>query len=402
MYVLILTTIALLVIWLLENARHQKNLKSIPIRIHVNGTRGKSSVTRLIAAGLRAGKLKTLAKTTGTLPRIIDENGLEIPVKRPHMVNIIEQLKIIDFMRQRNPDAIVMECMAVMPEYQYVCERHMLRSTVGVITNTRLDHIREMGPTLENVTLSLCNTLPPGKIAFVSERPMLPVIQEAAKKTNTTIVSTHHHEVTSEEMAGFDYLEHPDNVTLALEVCKHLNIDRQTALEGMHKAFPDVGAMKIFRFRKNGRRMYFINALAANDPDSTYEIWQRVEEMFHDRVQLIVMLNSRADRFERSVQLLEMLQKIPFDQIALTGQKQEQVISNAVRMNIPRQKLLPMNNKSPEEIYENLKGISAPAGLTIIYAIGNMGQGGLEIADYYRMRYKKFKIKQEELEVSET
>ena len=42
-----------------EYAYHLKNLRSIPIRIHVNGTRGKSSVTRLIAAGLREGGAQT-------------------------------------------------------------------------------------------------------------------------------------------------------------------------------------------------------------------------------------------------------------------------------------------------------------------------------------------------------
>ena len=34
----------------LESARHRRRLDQIPIRIHVNGTRGKSSVARLIAA----------------------------------------------------------------------------------------------------------------------------------------------------------------------------------------------------------------------------------------------------------------------------------------------------------------------------------------------------------------
>ena len=401
MYVIILTFLVMLMIWVLENARHQRNLKSISIRIHVNGTRGKSSVTRLIAAGLRAGNIKTLAKTTGTLPRIIDENGLEIPVKRPHMVNIIEQLKIVDFMRQRSPKAIVMECMAVMPEYQYICERHMVRSTVGVITNTRFDHIREMGPSIENIALSLCNTLPPKGIAFTSEQKMLPLMQKAADKLKTKLVCVKDEQVSPEDMSGFDYLEHPDNVRLALSVCMHVGIDRETALKGMHNAFPDVGAMKIFRFRKNGRRMYFVNALAANDPDSTYEIWQRVDQMFHDRVQVIILLNTRADRYERTVQLLEMCKKIPFDQIALTGQKQEAVINDAIRLRITRENLIPLNNKQPEEIYETLKAKTALTGLTIIYAIGNMGQGGLEIADYYRNRYKKFRKENQFLEVSE-
>ena len=47
---------------ILESLWHQRFLHSIPLRIHVNGTRGKSGVTRLIAAGLRAGGLRTCAR----------------------------------------------------------------------------------------------------------------------------------------------------------------------------------------------------------------------------------------------------------------------------------------------------------------------------------------------------
>ena len=42
-----------------EAAAHRRRLKQIPIRIHVNGTRGKSSVARLIAAGMRSGGIRT-------------------------------------------------------------------------------------------------------------------------------------------------------------------------------------------------------------------------------------------------------------------------------------------------------------------------------------------------------
>lgn len=47
---------------IIENIIHNISIKSIPIRIHVNGTRGKSSVARLIAAGVRAGGYTTVAK----------------------------------------------------------------------------------------------------------------------------------------------------------------------------------------------------------------------------------------------------------------------------------------------------------------------------------------------------
>ena len=48
--------------------RHERNLERIPVRVHVNGLRGKSSVTRLIADALRAGGRRIFAKTTGRHP----------------------------------------------------------------------------------------------------------------------------------------------------------------------------------------------------------------------------------------------------------------------------------------------------------------------------------------------
>ena len=79
---------------LIEFYFHNLTLAQLPIRIHINGSRGKSSVTRLIAAGLRAGGLKTLAKTTGTAPRIIDENGKDKVIHRLRSASIGEQVRL--------------------------------------------------------------------------------------------------------------------------------------------------------------------------------------------------------------------------------------------------------------------------------------------------------------------
>ena len=66
----------LIIIGLFEFKFHQISLSEIPkgYRHHVQG---KSSVTRLIAAGLRAGGKRTFAKTTGTAPRVIDSEGID-------------------------------------------------------------------------------------------------------------------------------------------------------------------------------------------------------------------------------------------------------------------------------------------------------------------------------------
>ncbi|SVE41914.1 uncharacterized protein METZ01_LOCUS494768, partial [marine metagenome] len=153
---------------LIESYFHRIALSQLPIRMHVNGSRGKSSVTRLIAAGLRAGGLKTLAKTTGTAPRIIDEKGKDRVIHRLRSASIGEQVRLLRNFAKEKPDAVVVECMAVDPQYQWVSEHKMLQSTINVITNVRPDHQDEMGFTLKDNAMSLSNTIPfDGKLVTV-------------------------------------------------------------------------------------------------------------------------------------------------------------------------------------------------------------------------------------------
>src|SRR5512134_2019926 len=116
---------------LLEAFFHRRNLRRIPVRIHVNGTRGKSSVTRLIAAGLREAGIVTCAKTTGTLPRMILPDGSEYPVFRPSSPNIIEQVRIVSTAAAYRAQALVLECMALQPHLQSLSEFKMVRATHG-------------------------------------------------------------------------------------------------------------------------------------------------------------------------------------------------------------------------------------------------------------------------------
>src|SRR3989442_1283603 len=82
MVTLALVVVALVVVFGAEFYWYRQSRGKIAIRIHVNGIRGKSSVVRLIAAGLRQGGIRTWAKVTGTLPRLVDENGNDVPIVR--------------------------------------------------------------------------------------------------------------------------------------------------------------------------------------------------------------------------------------------------------------------------------------------------------------------------------
>ena len=219
MYVLIIATLILIGNWALEYYRHLRYVNAIPIRIHVNGTRGKSSLTRLISAGLRAGGLVTVGKTTGTLPRSLLPDGKEASIVRLMGANIIEQKYIFRYAASMKPDAIVIECMAVNPAYQWITERKFVRSTIGVITNARPDHLDLMGSTVQSVAMCLSNTLPAKGVAFTAEDEQFHILKRVAKQRHTKLHKIRPHDVTDEEMAEFSYIEHKDNVQLALAVC---------------------------------------------------------------------------------------------------------------------------------------------------------------------------------------
>ena len=291
---------------LVESHFHRLSLAQLPIRIHVNGSRGKSSVTRLIAAGLRAGGLKTLAKTTGTAPRIIDEKGKDRIIHRLRDASIGEQVRLLRNFAKKKPDAVVLECMAVNPQYQWVAEQNMIQSTVSVITNVRPDHLDEMGYTLQDNAMSLSNTIPFNGKFVTSEKEMDSVLEQVSEKRNTEFNQVETDEVTPEYMGRFPYLEHKDNVALALKVCELSGVEKKTAMEGMLKTQPDPGATIIWELNCNGTPNYFVNVFAANDPTSTLDIWNQLQGKIHNSPTCI-FLNTRDDRRYRTNQLLSLI-----------------------------------------------------------------------------------------------
>ena len=133
-----------------------------------------------------------------------------------------------------------------------------------------------MGPTENDVALALAGTVPIGGKLFTAEVNRLAVFRTATADRESTLISVGPEEaaaVTDEEMEQFQYVEHKENVALALRVCTDLGIERNLALAGMWKAPADPGVMTVSHISFFGRDIYFVNAFAANDPQSTEQIW---------------------------------------------------------------------------------------------------------------------------------
>lgn len=371
----------------IEYFLHQKRIYSISIRIHVNGTRGKSSVTRLIGAALSEAGIKTITKVTGTYPRLILDDGTETIIFRKAGANILEQLSIIKLAAERKVQAIVMECMALEPQYQEITETKMIHATAGIITNVRLDHVEIMGYSLPEIALALSKTIPAGQHLFTAEKEMYPLLKKAAEKKKTIIHSIDIEEITQDEMKGFKYIEHRDNVALALALCIHLGISKETALKGMYKAIPDAGVLNVHRIELQDKKINFYNAFAANDPQSTLMILNRLRNENRFTGTRIIILNTRPDRIDRAKQLSEMTGKYLsdfLDYLILIGNPTDMVESLSVASGVHQNKILNLGMTDPDNVFDAV--LSCTENESSVVAIGNMGGMGANVAQLFEQR----------------
>ena len=218
----------LIIIGLFEFKFHQLSLSGIPVRIHVNGTRGKSSVTRLIAAGLRAGGKRTFAKTTGTAPRVIDSEGIDRIIHRLRKPSIGEQVRLLKYFSDEKPDIVVMECMAVQPQYQWISEHQMVKADIGVITNARPDHLDEMGPTEVDVVKSLCNSIPVNGTLVTAENKHKNIIKKVTLNNDSKFISSNEYSLPEH------YIKNLNETHYHRTYCQFLSIRMMVLLDNQY------------------------------------------------------------------------------------------------------------------------------------------------------------------------
>jgi poly-gamma-glutamate synthase PgsB/CapB len=308
-------------------------LKDFDHRIHVNGIRGKSSVTRLIAAALREGKVKTLGKTTGTAARILVNHRKDISISRKE-ADIVEQKRILDSYRDAGYKAVVFECMAINPIYQNYLESKIMHSTIGVITNIREDHMDMLGETLPDIARSLSATIPMNGHLVTAEtnEELLAILENECKKRNTVLHAVGNMKIGEKHMTKFKHFEYKANVAIALKVAQLVGIKRATALAGMHKALPDPGAFILKQVKRRNKTFHWANLFAINDRESFVLTSQTLCNKVGSHTKKAVILNNRHDRPERVGQFVDIaVNSVKADYIFTFGDYEHKVVKEVQR-----------------------------------------------------------------------
>lgn len=275
--------------------------EKIPVRICVTGTRGKSSVARLIGAGLRENGWRTVVKTTGSKSVIIDPKGNEKPVPRHGPPSVLEQRSVLKLASKWQVKALVVETMSIKPENLLVEIQNIFSPNYVVVTNIRPDHVEDLGPDAQALGAILARSIPSRATVFVSEQERMEELTALLRRRGVNVIQVHTR--SNDAVPLSTYIEWKANLALAIAVCQALGMEKSAALKGMERSNPDFGALKIWHVRHpkdSSKRWYLVSAFAANDPISTGEVLERIQGQWSSEI--VGILNLRADRADRSQQ----------------------------------------------------------------------------------------------------
>lgn len=380
--------ILLLFYFLGERILLRVKIGRIPLRICVTGTRGKSTVTRLIASSLREAGFQVLAKTTGSRPVIIFPDGEEREIERRGLPSILEGKRILKLASKLKAQAFVAEMMSIQPECSFVESRQLLAPQILVITNVRLDHLDLMGSTKEEIAQSLSASIPPQGKVFVPQEEYFSVFEEAAQKIKAKIIPVKRpsdEDSLALKAAFADEFE--ENVRLALAVTQFLGIKKEVVFRGMAKARPDFGSLKIFvtPVGLTPCPWYLVSAFAANDPESTARVLSKLKERISFAGKRIIgILNFREDRGDRTGQWIKAFEDgffHDFQRLVFIGAHSQAICRKKKFKFSPQIEVSAISAKNPKKIMERLSAMEREE--VILIGMGNMGGLGRALLEYW-------------------
>jgi poly-gamma-glutamate synthase PgsB/CapB len=371
-------------------------LKKIPLKIAVTGTRGKSSITRTLASILRNNGLVVLAKTTGTEAMYILPDGNELPVKRLGKTSIIEQKKLVRKAVKLKADCLVTELMSIQPECHYTETHRLLKPDLVILSNLRPDHIHLQGETPEEISECYIHDIYPGSTVVLHEEDITSILRAALQKNKVKILTDKNDLAKNLKISGVAAQQQfTENLDLVCTAAMHLKVDQETIQKGVEKAQLDKGKLEIFTLEQDNKTLFFINSFAANDPVSTYQVIQKVTGMINrDNIHPIGLLSLRSDRGERSHQWLKWFMQnglSPLQKIYLVGAHKR-----IIGKKLPDTEII--HSGRPDEIMNHIIH-QCPDG-SVVFGMGNFhGVGKKMVAYWEKTVNKSYQMKRANIDI---
>ena len=374
---LILVTLPLLV----EYVRLKRWREAVPVRIHVHGTRGKTSTTRMLAAILRQRGHRVLAKTTGDAPEYILPDGSVQPVRRWAPARIQEHVNVLRMAARLRADIVVVEGMALQPETVFQSEQ-ILRATHAIITNVRPDHLETMSAGRRGVLRTLSLMLPKRGTLYTPLEAGATILRARAEKAGIPclIVPT----PSAWNQSG----------ALAAAVAAGMEDGRSTTDVG-DDHLDDAATSRLCADREptrtvttRGVAIRFYDFLSANDVVSARLLWHLRAAQCGDDCLRVALLATRADRPLRTRAFMDWLcGESGFDLVVPAGDHAWYAVLHGARTaRQERRRLLAVANPwtRPGHVLERLCGLARQRGCRklVVVGLGNAHGFGMHWRTY--------------------
>lgn len=381
----LLACAAALALLALERIRLHHSRSVVSLVVAVTGTRGKSTVTRMLASVLRQGGTRVLAKTTGSEAVIIMPDGSERPVLRRGHPSIIEQKRLIHEGATSGVDAIVAEVMSIHAENHWVEGNQLLRPDLVVVTNFRVDHTGAMGSSPVEVESVIRHGIPPGARVVIPEKECTATFRSSIAAQRGEVISVPRGLgkcLEGERSSATDFGEHLD---LVAAVARLLGVSDTDTRRGVRAARGDIGTFRAWRYRDEcSRECIAVNAFAVNDPESTLLVHDKVMLALNAcRESCIGIMNLREDRGDRTVHWAEVLERGALDRFeslwvhglhapALVRRLSGAQASTRVRV---------VRERDPAEVMRTV--VATASGGDTVFGFGNIRGLGESLARYW-------------------
>ena len=289
---------------------HLKRLSDkVELRILVNGTRGKSSTARMLIAALNGCGIRTSGKTTGSEARFIFPDLTEEPVPRKRGIRMVrEHTLLFEKAVKNNSQAIVCECMAIREESQRLIGETLVRPSITIITNARVDHVDQMGDTEESTAEVLCKCIGPSKDVYTADKTVADCLK--TKSSVNIHLAKSLDDNLRPELKRFTFPVYEENLAIVLDVCRDLGLDERKVLESVVDAVPDSGMTG--QIEVDGH--IIINGFASNDPKSARLLFDGL-----DPEDVTVIYNNRSDREFRLPIFRTLLAEMKISDLVVIG-----------------------------------------------------------------------------------
>lgn len=317
-------------------------------RILVTGSRGKSSIVRLLHTALHHAGLETYARITGVVPRELSVDKVR-SISRSSGAHV-EEMRWWLKQLPASAEGIVLENSAITPDLQGLAAL-WLQPQVTVLTNTLPDHQEAWGTTRASAAEVLVAGIP--KDGLVLLPSSLKADNYLADLLELRSCKTVFAEPAADAGDGFPAI----NLGLALTTIKQLGLEPEPALQAMQNLQADSYDFNVVNY--NGAKVAM--AFSVNDISSTRKLFH---SMNWPEEQTRLIYNHRKDRPGRFRSFVDWLNHSPWQEVLIIGDKPQMRLCSARYLRIKNERGLRKLFKPGDRVF----GCGNIAGLPLLLA----------------------------------